>query len=229
MTSPRTLLAAAALALLALGACVADPEPSNPVPDASVDAAPDAPVTTDAPLEQPPAPLGCGNRPTQPVFPHANAAPEPGTRRQTVFPVLAERGSFDAATNHTDAELSVAAGYASNGGTAYAFTLLEFNTGDRITSVSFWACGDGHADVAAALWFAPSYPSLTSSFGGSNVWHGTTVDLNHPDQWSQVTLDVVAPKVLIDGDDYVGLFFQPSDGAGYVVGAVTVTFAFDQE
>jgi hypothetical protein len=190
----------------------------------AADVAPDVAVTADAPTEQPSAPLGCGNRPTQPVFPHVNAAADLGTRSRTFFPVLAEHGSFDPATNHTDAQLSVAPGYASNGGTAYAVSLLEFSTGDRITSVTFWACGNGIADVAAALWIAPSYTSLTSSFSGSNVRYGTSVDLDHPDQWSQVTIDVIVPKVLVDGDDYVGLFFQPTDGAGYVIGAVTVTF-----
>lgn len=190
---------------------------------------PNAAEPTPAPAPQPSVAVpahGCGSR-TESEFAEARNALATGVEAAgihtlTYVPVYSDLGSFEPSTRHVDLQGSASSGITSKAGNEPAFSLLPIASGDRLIGVSYWACGNGVADVAAAVWIAPTPPQLETQFSGSNVQYGLNVDFNRADKWSEVVLDIT-PRVVALGD-FVGLVFEPYDGPGYVVGSVKVTF-----
>lgn len=212
------------LLLALLTSCAVDPaglltDVSTATPDH------DDPVLDDAGPVSQDIIVGCGTRPVTKLIgaPDFHADVAGSTFRRTFMPTFNKLGSFAPPAMHQDQYYTRATGIVSiNKNYETAFALIPADSGDKITGISWWACGDGVAGGSAGVWIAPSYAMLTTSLGGSNEWHGTGVDFKHADQWSVVTMHDFLPKVIGDSD-YVGLFFTAYE-PGYVVGAVTVTF-----
>lgn len=216
-----------------LAACTT---PHQDIPDASIDAqqqpdarAPDAAPPPDARPEQP---CQVGNLPYSRTITVDDSDPVPsqlldeiedvitGDKRQVftknVFPKLLQ------GTTWTPGVVTAAGvqrfAYTSTAATPNTTFEIPVEAGERLLGFSFYACGDGVADVSGSVNYVPNFTTDSGAFGLFSFAANNT-----PAAWTLITSTVIAPAVPALDTSFI-VVAPTASAAGYSISMFKCVF-----
>lgn len=142
-----------------------------------------------------------------------------------VFGPISGSGTFGAPALVTDGAGGKEPARTSSGANDDAIVLFPIHLGYRLTGCKILVCGNGVADLQAAVWGGPSYASIIT-LGGASTIRGLVVENNVGVNWHTATLIGPVSGDFIPWDTASGpaALFVTGLGAGLSWGRVTLTW-----